>query len=47
MDKIVRPPVIMVAAVIIVICSGCRETGDSQVKLIEEQSRQRRANSHR
>ncbi len=40
MDKVVRALVVIVAAVILV-CAGCRETADSQVKLIEEQGRQR------
>ena len=33
MDKIVRPLMIMVAAVIMVICAGCRKIEDSQAKL--------------
>ncbi len=45
MDKIVRPPVIMVAAAIIVICAGCQETVDSQAKLTEGRGRQRKVMS--
>ncbi len=45
MDKILRPPVIIAAAAIMVICAGCQEIADSQVKLIEEQSRQRKVMS--
>ena len=33
MDKIVRPLMIMVAAVIMVICASCRKIEDSQAKL--------------